>query len=580
MITLRIHLEILRVYLWKEWRDQRAVVLGFLAAIPLLLGICVLVLPSSIVRDPILPRVALVGSFAIALLAFAGDLIPGEARRGRLDFLRRMPADLGAVFAAKLIALVGGLALFSAYGCALACLISGQALVVGGWLDWKFGLAVLWLVPWMLAVSCWLPRGALALPATGLLLALLGLPLYLIYSTHWGLAPTETVAFLFALGVPIGAVGIAWLSFVRGYRFGRGIGAAALRGLLASVLLVAPAWAYAGYTAKEWRSLDTADPGFGIEGGIPGEGGRYLFLNGRRYIPILGRPGPVHPLIVDLKTGTARVAGEPGQRFVREGWMQFSSREAVAINAHRLVVLQIATKRADDGAVRHWNAYYDGRTGERVKSGWSHLPQPEVDALRRAGDLRLPEGCQVWASAGLGYGVFNSSKRRMEYYDPFRDRLYDKNRFPKYWFMQIRPGRWVALPKNSQQPVLLDPDTGEAEPLPITGTTVVLPGGDLLVNSKRGLERFDPRTGARNLLVAGPCVGQLVDRRSLLLVSRGGQTRYARLGPGAGDIAFLPLGSGLRVLHSREDGVLIGAEGGKVVRLAPPNYRAETLFPR
>jgi len=358
-------------YLWKEWRDHRVVLAGIAIAVPALLVLARVLLPQKFVDDPILSQIGAWGSLAIATLALATDLVPGEARRGRLAFLARMPDGLRLAFRAKMAFLVLALAAAPVYG-----FVCGACL--GGWhadgLEFVAGYALLLLcaAPWIFAISCWLPRGALALPATALVLALAALPFYLLHLAFPGYRPLVDDAIGAAVFLAAGALFVAWFSFTRGYRHGGTFLSAGWRGLAASAVLLLPAYAYGGYRVHEWTAVDPAAPEFFIKQVQAGEGDRYLFVNATMKLRG-GRQKAHHALVVDAKDGSWRRAG-----------VAFGTFEH-GVAAARVVPLHDPASATRDERnpewTKTWTHWYDGATGERFKSAWSNARPEEVDAV-------------------------------------------------------------------------------------------------------------------------------------------------------------------------------------------------------
>src|SRR5690606_41086514 len=147
-----------------------------------------------------------------------------------MDFLLRAPGGLRSAFLAKILVLLVGLALLLMLGWALGelCLwlaggrglpgrletIGHAKIVIAG-----IGAAITIAAPWAFAVSCWMSRGASVLPATALTLALVIAPPFLVGAYSAPVGGAEAVAA--ALLLFTGGLLAAWLSFVRGLRFGR-----------------------------------------------------------------------------------------------------------------------------------------------------------------------------------------------------------------------------------------------------------------------------------------------------------------------------------------------------------------------
>ena len=106
----------LSIYLWKEWRDHRSVLIGMLVAVPLLMAVAGLTLPSRAFEEGGLAGFTALGCLAIYVFSLSTDLVPGEVRRGTLSLLRRLPAGLHTAFLAKLVLFCAGGVAFLVYG--------------------------------------------------------------------------------------------------------------------------------------------------------------------------------------------------------------------------------------------------------------------------------------------------------------------------------------------------------------------------------------------------------------------------------------------------------------------------------
>jgi len=538
----------LGLYLWKEWRDHRAVVYGIAIAAPLLLGLATLLLPSKVIHDPLFCFIGAAGCFAMVSLSLAGDLIPGEARRETLGFLRRLPSGLGVAFVAKLTFLFSALALLTAWGYLAAAMWGGS----GGPVDRRL-LPAAGVVLWLFAVSSWLPRGALALPASVVVLALLALPLWLLYDPSIGLSPLpQEVAAYMALAALI-ALPVAWLSFVRGYRFGRGPLSAALHGLVAALVLASPLWAHAGYRSHEWRSFDFESEACLIGGGVVGEGGRFLFLNTQ----MSGANRPMRAIRLDIETGAWQEVGGLGDTF--EVWPNETLKTALLREA--------GSEQYDErslGRIKWWCHTFDGATGERLRSGWSNLS--------------ISAGGQRYR-AGLGWWTHD------EIHDPFRDRSYKRSDLDRAWTYFARPGRWLAW--NVRKLELYDPDTRERAPASGLNAHVwpqLVSDGRILVCDLKLDEvvLVDPENGAREVIHRpAASLVEVSSAAGLYGLRRGERYVFARVGTrvdvvddstwwNCTTLATLPDGSVVCILDYRRI-VRVGADG--VVTLWPAQRR-------
>lgn len=503
-------------YLWKEWRDHRAVLLGMALAVPCLMAVAGLTLPTNYFEDDTYTVVATLGCLAIFVFAISTDLVPGEARRGRLGFLRRQPHGLSRAFAAKFLFFSGLACAFTAYGFLAAGLTSW--LVAGFFPAFAPPADFFWLaviaVLWVFAVSCCLPRGVLAIPATvGIcILALLPIAFLLKAYPHagwldWG--GWATVALWLAGGVAAG-----WLAFVRGRRHGGGALSAARWCGAITLVCVVPYWADAAHTAYQWHFHSTPF----ITDAIIGEGGDYAFVNRHLIRPGKDTHGhsrlaPVRSVIVDLRTGEARPVGGVTSRFYARrnwGWWRVTA-------AHPLVDMYGWRQRIA----------YDGRTGKRIGA---EVPEDRARAESRAATpYRLADGRRVWAfrkrlecdapdggfdvleehwngsgSGPCGHGV--TFFRRLNFYDFNRRRFYARRDLAlKGHSVRIRPGRWLVYkrPKKSLGTVwqLFDPDANTLAPAHGLGSrdrleTVLDDGRILVCRADGSFALVDPETGA------------------------------------------------------------------------------------
>lgn len=340
-------------HLWKEWRDHRAVLLGIAVLLPPVLFAAMLLIPEGTVA---LPTAGAAAGLAIAAFALGADLVPGEIRRGTLLFLRRLPAGLGPVFAAKAILLVFALAASTALGFGagnLAQRIAGRPTAA---LDWTYAPEAIAVVLWIFAVAMWLPRGELAVPATALCLGAFVLPMHLMLAWNPGLhVPASAISLGCWVLIPA-ALLVAWASF-RGRRFG-GAWGSAWRGLIVTLILFTPAWGYVGKRVSDWRYFDLRDPACEVNWAFQGAG-RYAFLNA-------SCRGPSRAVILDLETGAWRTVGAPRDHF-------WPVRETAARSVFAL------EEEATQDSRGHWVHYYDALTGEEFKSGWSYMVHDEVE---------------------------------------------------------------------------------------------------------------------------------------------------------------------------------------------------------
>lgn len=583
----------LGIYLWKEWRDHRAVAIGFAIAVPALLALAAFLLPAAAAKDRLFASIAGAGSLLIAILSIGADLVPGEARRERLDFLRRMPGGLGVSFAAKAIFFALALPAFALVGY-LAGGAAGALLAGGEWLPRIDGMVLrfaplLALVFWVLAVSCWLPRGALVLPAALLLLGLLGLPFFLVALWNPGLLPTGAERIVGAALAIGGSLLVAFVSFVRGYRFGGGPGSAAWRGLAVAFVLFLPAWAWAGYRAHDWRTFDPTDGRLVLDRPPAiGTGGRYAFLTARRQWGY-----PTRALIVDLADGSWRLAGGPDRGF------------GFAFDAPTPLVF-LSTGEVGPSGV--WMELYDGATGERVKAGWSDLLQGDLARLlpRGARRIELPDGRALrsgpidgfsWRLDGaprsepfpgwpVGMGIRGTHDR---VWDPIRGEIFTN--VPKTLRL-VRPGRWLLYAKEGWR--FYDPATREEAPVPSLGRKDRLvdlqrDGRLLVFRAEKRLCLVEPESGREESVaipgevpsfVTSHDYGRSPQGARVLRLQYGDRSfRIARLGEGRLLLAAKGAWDSVTLVDEESAIAAVDAEGA-LYRIRFGSEEAAKLFPR
>ena len=223
-------------------------------------------------------------------------------------------------------------------------------------------------------MSTWLPRGALALPTAALVLGLFLLPVALIWDANPGMKPARGAFTLFAWMLGAGATVVAWISFVRGRRFGRGAWSSAWRGLAVTVVLFTPAWGYSVSEARGHRYFDAESERLTVTSAYLGSGGRYLFANGT-----MRARGPSHAFIVDLEQGTWRRVGEPADWFAPVGSPGPAPR---AVRRTRPLAVVARVEAASRDSRRAWLHFHEGGSARVVKSGWSDMRFDEVEKQR------------------------------------------------------------------------------------------------------------------------------------------------------------------------------------------------------
>ncbi len=435
-------------WMWKEWRDHRAIVCGILLAIPALTALGFWAFGEHLATAWMRSTRAVYLGIAVGLVVFAvaGDLFAGETRRGTMRTVRRLPGAFGTAFLAKIVFLTALLCVVIAWqGVCLAiaeagnggiamdlglregidggparamALLEGVAAFPTGEL-WINGLGYGVLALWTLLVSSWMGRSGVAGIGALVLLGALASPFFLFFQEHPYFFPGPLVLAGWAAGVSaLVALAACALSFLRGARFeGR-----PLRPFLlgASVLLVAlgGGYAYASASLDAWLDLDPQADDFHImdahvgagEGhlyvtvhrGQAWNGGKLLLLHHALNQGVKERRGtPLQAWVVDLGTqGIQRVDDRAERYFMRPSECQNIVHTRPLDPVDGLVCLRLAG--ADVEAAQWW----DAALGKPLRV----LPTDMRDAktidlvrrnLRTASWQRDSQGRRVWIRDGV-----------------------------------------------------------------------------------------------------------------------------------------------------------------------------------
>jgi hypothetical protein len=415
----------LATYLWKEWRDQRVQVIGYALPVPLLMAIALLSIPGEWARADAMPTFVAIGGFLIGALTIASDLVPGELRRGRLDFLARLPCDLRVPFVAKTIFCGAALVGFCLYAWFWSTTLS--AMLAGGrWFapfEWSLQTRVAnafqsrevrWdlldplivLATWIFAVSCWLPRGTLALPGALLVLALIGGPTALVLMNHHGFAIHGEELTALRLWLPATALLAAALSFLRGARHGRRALRLAGWTTAGTLLAAAPVWAWTANRWHDYVALDLKSDSLALMPVALGDGGRFVFANVQptieRYHGVVEAEA-ARPVVVDLVTGEARVVGSIETMFDLPGRQPSLATTPLA--------LVLGEPRGDESrgffpvqnqsSPTEWSDGFDGRRGTRLNGDeWKALLSRKLSIrdtiLQSRNSIVMPGGDRCW----------------------------------------------------------------------------------------------------------------------------------------------------------------------------------------
>jgi hypothetical protein len=405
----------IRTWLWKEWRDHRAVLRGILVALPLLTAAHVLVFGTHFrfaaraagSWDVHATQAFVAVAIGIVAVAVASDLFAAEARHGTVGLLRRLRHGLGGAFIGKL--------LFYALACAVValwqscCLVLAwalnghprpisrtfEALVLhddGLWLPVGAACAGLWIA----LGSTWTSRSAAAVGVGLLLLALAIAPLALLHRLHpWYFLDTpRNLMCLAAAAAALAVCATAW-SFLGGMRVLRGAWSAAWRGALPVLVLVAAGSAYGARAVDAYLDFRPGDAGVRIAFGYMGEGDHLLYLMVLRQDET--RTSPTRILVVDLADGSSRPLGRPG--------------DVIQTVPGSHVEWRLAPQAALVAVRGPWwepsvSAWVDARTGSVVGASPWDLRTPEIEDLVSRGlcastPVRDAAGRRVWVEPVL-----------------------------------------------------------------------------------------------------------------------------------------------------------------------------------
>jgi hypothetical protein len=582
-------------YLWKEWREQRGTLALLAAALCVGVASVIATLPRAAAADSLTFQCVVAGTLAAAILTVGADLLSRERERG-LRFLERHPGGLATAFRAKLVFLLGVVALALAFGVLLAA--TAARLRSGAWPAADLGLGfalsmgpLVVLSLWTFAASAWMPNSALALPASSLLLSALGWPVILVVLREPGFQPTDVQVVTFAALCVLGAPASAWAAFVAASRAGGTRRAAACAGLAVAALAFAPSW---GWAALRFHASRHTSYEFGAA--WVGADGRYAFLNAMRS----KAPGDddmlYSALRVDLREGSWCLLGE------RDASLFLPPRESqrvrVAPDTPRSEWLRLVDQSGEAGN----ESLVDPLRGEVLDDE----PEPVTPAVTPV-DFGLQTAPRTWSVTRVGLGMRldyreeGSTQPRMRYLAP-DGRIVADDELPRDGYghalatLLVRPGRWLA--RGAQGWSLFDPEHGTLEdvaglspkeflgPLLDDGRALLVAQDrlfllDLDSGERTSIETTDPTLQrVRSVSSTGNTSGFLpTDHPALVVVMDGRTSRLGwldtqaatlRSGPSGGDLHLAVLWSeGMRavVLEGRQRLALhdVGAETRRVL---------------
>lgn len=304
-----------RLYLWKEWREQRTALLALALSLPVLVVAVGYSLPRRQVAELF---VGIVGALAllVSLMVVGGEVLSSDHRRG--TWLERLPRGLEGAFPAKLVAF--GLVSLSAlaYGNtlgAVVALLRGQEFalrrlsLVG--LDFTAWLTLGAIgALWTFAASAWCTRGALATIAGALCAVVVGSPMWVLWSHsvrfQWRYEPAPLEVAATAVVLLLGPILGAWVGFTRLRRLGREPLAVAWRGAAVSSSLALPLLAWSLVQLERRDDFDLGSPDCTIEDAWISADGSVAMITAR-----MEQVGGWHRLAsralwIDVERGTVR----------------------------------------------------------------------------------------------------------------------------------------------------------------------------------------------------------------------------------------------------------------------------------
>ncbi len=461
---------VLRVYLWKEWREQRASVLWLLALLPALPLLAHAIGRGDLLDVPILPGVGAGAGALAALLVVGIQLIPNELSAGGIGFLERMPGSLHRAFLAKLALLLVAFVGFAVYGYLVAeaagYLRGGDGAGFGR-VDWAIvGQVVAPVVVcalWIFAVTPWVPNGPLALPTGVFLGAALCWPGRLLFESNgWYYPAYWEPAFLYTVAGGAAAVS-AWASFAYGLRWSASRGRTAAIGVGTAVLAVSPIWCWSAYLEALATHVDPQDSSFRMHGAY---------------------------LSKDRSEALIWSYNERGRRDRSGAFLQ---------KASLIVSVESGAYRVEEPEAFPPSGF------DYTISSTGLLTEEELSVL--------PAGAWVSPFAlGLGHTV-RVGNEPAGYFDRSRGRYFpfESVSVPRRMMTDLimLPSAWLLLPSDQNAEWrFLDPDTGVERPAehlrPDDRAVQMLVDGTLLVQRGTELLRLNVETGeARNVIQKG-----------------------------------------------------------------------------
>lgn len=498
-------------WLRKEWRDQRAILLGIAVAIPGLTALAYGAFGENLATARIANVQSIFLAIAVGLVVFAvaGDLFAGENRRKTIHAMRRLPGGMGASFAAKVtllvLALVGAIAL-QGLSLALAEHWNTETVTALGVNDAGRGSAarahdvfaqlatfptsVLWLTGlgfavfglWTLLVSSWMGRSGVAGIGAAVLLAALAAPFVLLFKEHpWFFPGPELAGTWAACAGALVALGVTALSFLRGQRFAGRPFRPFLLGATALLVALGGGYAYARQQVRAWIDFGPDAEDLRIHQAAMGADGRHLYLTvargslwhdgraeGGRVRRVPGgwhdnRGTPAQAWVVDLADGSWRPVDERAPRYFLD------VPECDTVTAHlNLDPVEALVAHRVEHPEHPTLAWFDARAGAQGRA----LPFLVRDAealdlvrrqLKRDSWVRDSQGRRVWLRDGV-------LEREGDAFERPSDPVARPEARKRYVWMRPVPGGWFGYDRakgGGYRPALMDADTGTVTRVPM-----------------------------------------------------------------------------------------------------------------
>lgn len=530
-------MSVLRIYLWKEWREQRWTLAALAGGLVVAMAILAVFLPAGAWRPGFTYDWVVGVCVLTALFTVGSDLLSREMRPERLQLLQRLPAGLRTAFLAKLIAFVTVMVGAAAFGITLATAVAWvrTGAVPEGFfekLEPEMVPALVGVVLWVFTVSAWVRTGAMALPSALLLLAGLSLPCWYVATAYgWSSTSISIWFWLAILGAPVTAL---W-SFVVGAGRSRPRRVVVLGGLGMAAVFFSPSWVLAAIRYHEVRQGEMR-----IDVGWIGAGGHYAWLSASRGMldprseEVTRRATRPTVLLVDLESGEWSTLGKRGSSWVnqhREWTSYLPSLGTEGCTQFQLLDFHGVLDEYD-------KVFFDGRTARPISPGTPlEPPELEVGPAHFGLEEYPPPGIPRWnlCSAGIGYRLYLPGDGRectFLYYDPSRDRCFDLDELEGLeegiYLDEVRvlPGRWLAKEAGpgGRGCIWLDPVTGEREECRLFGrrdyVAAQIDDGTLLLWTDGGVSILDPETGVRRRIRLSGMDGEPLIIRNLRLTDR------------------------------------------------------------